>query len=79
MRRLALPVIAVALCAPATAGAQLPDFVGGQKPLVSNNVEPLATLPIPHPIGARFRDGFMYVTTTEGLGPDTGQSLVGSR
>ena len=41
--------------------------MGGQKPLISNNVEPLATLPIPHPIGARFRDNFMYVTTTEGL------------
>jgi hypothetical protein len=34
---------------------------------VSSNVTPLATLPVPHPIGARFRDGFMYVTTTEGL------------
>jgi hypothetical protein len=67
LRRLALLVTAAALCAPATAAAQLPDFVGGQKPLVSNNVEPLATLPIPHPVGARFRDGFMYVTTTEGL------------
>ena len=22
---------------------------------------------MPHPIGARFRDGLMYVTTTEGL------------
>ena len=32
-----------------------------------SNVEPLATLPVPHPIGARFRDGLMYVTTTEGL------------
>ena len=38
-----------------------------KKPLVSNNVEPLVTLPVPHPIGARFRDGLMYVTTTEGL------------
>jgi hypothetical protein len=67
LRRTALLVIAAALVAPSAASAQLPDFVGGNKPLVSNNVEPLATLPIPHPIGARFRDGFMYVTTTEGL------------
>jgi LVIVD repeat-containing protein len=67
LRRLALLITAAALFAPATAAAQLPDFVGGQKPLMSNNVEPLATLPVPHPIGARFRDGFMYVTTTEGL------------
>ena len=66
MRRLALlTTLAVSLVAPA--GAEGQDFVGGQKPLVSNNVEPLATLPIPHPIGARFRDNFMYVTTTEGL------------
>jgi hypothetical protein len=66
LRRLALlTTLAVSLVAPA--GAEGQDFVGGQKPLVSNNVEPLATLPIPHPIGARFRDNFMYVTTTEGL------------
>ncbi len=68
MRRLALLLTLTGLLmAPAVADAQLPDFVGGQKPLMSNNVEPLATLPIPHPIGARFRDGLMYVTTTEGL------------
>ena len=68
MRRLALLLTLTGLLtAPAVADAQLPDFVGGQKPLMSNNVEPLVTLPIPHPIGARFRDGLMYVTTTEGL------------
>ena len=68
LRRLALLLtLAVSLLAPAIADAQAPDIVGGNKPLVSNNVEPLVTLPIPHPIGARFRDGLMYVTTTEGL------------
>jgi hypothetical protein len=67
LRRLALLITVAALAAPAVASAQAPDIIGGQKPMVSNNVEPLATLPIPHPIGARFRDGFMYVTTTEGL------------
>ena len=60
-------ILAVVLAAPAVAAAQAPDLVGAQKPLVSNNVEPLLTLPVPHPIGARFRDGLMYVTTTEGL------------
>jgi hypothetical protein len=68
LRRLALLMLAISLAVPAVANAQAPpDIVGGQKPLMSNNVEPLLTLPVPHPIGARFRDGFMYVTTTEGL------------
>jgi hypothetical protein len=47
----------------AAAGPRLAD----ERPLASSNVDPLATLPVPNPIGARFRDGFMYVTTTEGL------------
>ena len=51
------------LPAAATAGPRL----AGERPLASSNVEPLATLPVPNPIGARFRDGYMYVTTTEGL------------
>jgi hypothetical protein len=67
LRRLALLITFVALAAPAGAAGQAPDIVGGEKPLVSSNVDPLVTLPIPHPIGARFRDGYMYVTTTEGL------------
>jgi hypothetical protein len=68
LHRLALPLtLALSLAAPAVAAGQDIPIVGGEKPLISNNVEPLATLPIPHPIGARFRDNFMYVTTTEGL------------
>ena len=50
---------------PAAAEAVL--RLAGERPLASTNVEPLATLSVPHPIGARFRDSFMYVTTTEGL------------
>ncbi len=57
---------ALALLAPAPATAATPRLAG-ERPLASSNVEPLATLPVPNPIGARFRDGFMYVTTTEGL------------
>ena len=56
---------ALALLTPASAAAA--PRLAGERPLASSNVEPLATLPVPNPIGARFRDGFMYVTTTEGL------------
>jgi LVIVD repeat-containing protein len=56
-------VLTVLAPAPAAAAPRLAD----ERPLASSNVEPLATLPVPNPIGARFRDGFMYVTTTEGL------------
>jgi hypothetical protein len=61
----AILVAALALLAPASASAA--PRLAGERPLASSNVEPLATLPVPNPIGARFRDGFMYVTTTEGL------------
>ena len=53
--------------APVAEARQRIRTTGTDAPLVSGNVTPLATLPIPHPIGARFRDGYMYVTTTEGL------------
>lgn len=36
-------------------------------PLQSSNVSLLATIPIGKPVGARFRDGLMYVTGTDGL------------
>ena len=67
MRRLALLITIAALAAPAPAAGQNTRIVSGEKPLVSSNVDPLLTIPVPHPIGARFRDGLMYVTTTEGL------------
>jgi hypothetical protein len=57
--------LALAL-APGTGAAAAPRLAG-ERPLASSNVEPLATLPVPNPIGARFRDGYMFVTTTEGL------------
>jgi hypothetical protein len=57
----------VALAALAPASALAAPRLAGERPLASSNVTPLATLPVPNPIGARFRDGFMYVTTTEGL------------
>jgi len=39
----------------------------GDQPLISGNVEPLATIPLGKPIGARFRDDLMYVTGTDGV------------
>jgi hypothetical protein len=53
--------------APAAAADAKERIVAPNVPFRSSNVRPLLTLPVPHPIGARFRDGFMYVTTTEGL------------
>ena len=61
-----LTAAAILVCA-ASAGAR-PKLVGDDTlPLVSGNVTPLATLPVGHPIGARFRDHYMYVTGTDGL------------
>jgi hypothetical protein len=57
--------VALTLLLPASAIAA--PRLAGERPLASSNVEPLVTLPVPNPIGARFRDGYMYVTTTEGL------------
>lgn len=61
----AILVAALALLVPASAAAA--PRLAGERPLASSNVDLLATLPVPNPIGARFRGGFMYVTTTEGL------------
>jgi hypothetical protein len=58
-------VVLWAIAAPGEANAAAK--LANDRPLASSNVTPLATLPVPNPIGARFRDGHMYVTTTEGL------------
>jgi hypothetical protein len=63
-RVLLMAAVLLAACPAAQAKTRL---VGADVPLTSSNVKPLVTLPVPHPIGARFRDGHMYVTTTEGL------------
>ena len=49
------------------AGAQDVKFGSESRPLMSDNVTPLTTLPVGKPIGARFRDGYMYVTGVDGL------------
>ena len=52
-----LGALTVALLLPAAASAA--PRLAGERPLASSNVTPLATLPVPNPIGARFRDGLI--------------------
>ena len=54
-------------CALAPAAAGQVTFGSESLPLKSNNVTPLLTLPVGKPIGARFRDQYMYITGSEGL------------
>lgn len=68
-RMICCALLALGLVAP-SAAAQVPEvelFEDDSTPLVSDNVSLLATLPVPTPIGARFRDDHMYVTGTAGL------------
>src|SRR4051812_29264591 len=60
---LLISVLTLAFTAPASAQS----FGSETLPLKSDNVTPLLTLPVGKPIGARFRDQYMYVTGTEGL------------
>ncbi len=55
LRGVVVAIAALALLAPASLAAA--PRLAGERPLASSNVEPLATLPVPNPIGARFRDG----------------------
>src|SRR4051794_16744948 len=70
MRR--TPVIAacafalLALSAAPASAARIRIAENDSVPLMSGNVELVGTLPISTPIGARFRDGFMYVSGTAG-------------
>jgi hypothetical protein len=56
----------LALAAPAGA-APIQIAEDDSVPLKSGNVTPLLTIPISTPIGARFRDNYMYVSGTAGL------------
>ena len=61
-------VIALTLGLAATAqAAKVRIAENDSVPLVSGNVTPLATIPVTTPIGARFRDQYMYVSGTQGL------------
>src|SRR3954471_8669727 len=65
---LAAAVFAALLGLPGAARAQQIRLAENDSlPLVSGNVTPLLTIPVGKPIGARFRDNYMYVTGTEGL------------
>jgi hypothetical protein len=68
-RRLAAALgcaLAVIAAGPASA-APIRIAENDSVPLVSGNVTPLLTIPVSTPIGARFRDGLMYVTGSVGL------------
>ena len=54
-------------CALSAAPAQAQKVTRSERPLVSSNITPLATIPGIHPVGARIRDNFMYVTGVDGL------------
>ena len=70
-RRIALLGASAALVLlglPAQAGVEVAgQSVGGDLPLMSDNVDVLGTIPMPGVIGARFKDNVMYVTGGEGL------------
>jgi hypothetical protein len=57
----------VALLGPPSAPAAVRIASDDTVPLVSGNVTPLATLPVGKPVGARFRDNYMFVTGTDGV------------
>ncbi len=71
MRRVLLLATTTLACFAGTAlsaSAQGVKLAGDDTvPLMSGNVTPKLTLPVGHPIGARFRDNYMFVTGTEGL------------
>jgi hypothetical protein len=65
--RLALGVVAlVAMLAPATASGAT-RVTSSTRPLISDNITPVFTVPGVHPIGARIRGNDMFVTGPEGL------------
>lgn len=66
-RRIAFLISSAFACALAAAPAQAQRLTTSDRPLVSGNVTPLATLPGVHPVGARIRGNYMYVTGVEGL------------
>jgi len=69
-QRRRFPLIVAALLLALPAGAQAGDGIritSSDKPLMSGNIDLLVSLPAGHPIGGRFRDDFMYITSTEGL------------
>lgn len=70
-RRIALLGASAALALlglPAQAGVEVAgQSVGGDLPLMSDNIDVLGSIPMPGVIGARFKDNVMYVTGGEGL------------
>ena len=68
LRRALLLALSIALLVPALADARSRIRVtSSNAPLMSGNVDLLGTLPVGHPVGARFRGDWMFVTGTDGL------------
>ena len=65
----ALPRMAalVALLALASSASAAPRITTSSRPLISDNITPVFAVPGVHPIGARIRGNYMYVTGPEGL------------
>jgi hypothetical protein len=51
----------------ASSASAAPRITTSQRPLISDNITPVFTVPGVHPIGARIRGDHMYVTGPEGL------------
>src|SRR3954453_6105375 len=60
-------VVAVLLVFDAGAAAAKTRIAETDGPLISGNVSLKATIPIGKPVGARFRDNWMFVTGTDGV------------
>src|SRR3954469_21417162 len=60
-------LVVVLLALSASGAAAKTRIAATDAPLVSGNVTPKLTLPVGHPVGARFRDNYMFVTGTDGV------------
>src|SRR3954451_10430714 len=58
-------LVVVLLALSASGAAAKTRIAATDAPLVSGNVTPQLTLPVGHPVGARFRDHYMFVTGTD--------------
>jgi hypothetical protein len=67
MIRRALMCAVTALVVFASAADARTQITSSQRPLISDNVTPVFAIPGVHPIGARIRGNYMYVTGPEGL------------
>jgi hypothetical protein len=60
-------LVAVLTLALVPSASAAPRITSSQRPLISDNITPVFSVPGVHPIGARIRGNHMYVTGPEGL------------